>query len=100
MRIRREKPTYGNPSGTYFEADWSPDEIGKIALELLTRWGMVAGMDIGREDTAGRAVMELMPVEEVVDRAVSMAKLFVQRLENDGLMIRIPEDYPKQESDG
>ena len=54
---------------------------GDIALHLIERWGEVTGSIREKEDTAGRAVLDVMPVKDVVERAFHMADLAVAELE-------------------
>ena len=54
---------------------------GRLALVLIEKWGTVAGKVTGTEDSAGRAVLDVMPVADVVERAFSMAEQAVAELE-------------------
>ena len=72
-----------------------PGTKAKIATELLSRWGMVAGKPDG-EDSAGRAKLALMPVEEVVTRAVEAADLAVNEMKKRGWFLEIP---PQEEEE-
>lgn len=54
-----------------------------LAWELLERFALVAG-DTRREDSAGRAVLDIMPAEAVVTRAFNLADLFVAAAEARG----------------
>lgn len=58
---------------------WNLSFKGSMATILVERWGTVAG-STGREDSQGRAYIDLMPVAEVVGRAVEMADLLVDKL--------------------
>jgi len=53
---------------------------GHIALVLVEKWGTVAGYSSG-EDTAGRARLDLLPPQELVDRCITIAELLVEGLE-------------------
>ena len=54
---------------------------GRIALILIEKWGTVAGHIREKEDSSGRAVLDVMPVEDVVKRAFDMAELATVELE-------------------
>ena len=54
---------------------------GRIALVLIEKWGVVAGKIKGEEDSAGRAILDVMPVEDVVKRAFDMAEQITAELE-------------------
>ncbi len=54
---------------------------GRIALFLIQRWGLVNGKIRGEEDSAGRAVLDVMPVSDVIQRAFDMAEQAVVELE-------------------
>jgi hypothetical protein len=56
---------------------------GVLALRFVEQWGLVVGRR-GQEDASGRAPLELMPVEEVIERAVAMAEGIVTALEVRG----------------
>lgn len=65
--------------GGGFQLEWR----GRLALLLIEKWGMITGTR-GMEDSQGRATLDLLPVREVVDRAVEMAEVCVARLEERG----------------
>ena len=54
---------------------------GRIALTLIEKWGAVTGAIRGEEDSAGRAVLDVMPVSDVVLRACDMAEQITAELE-------------------
>ena len=45
-------------------------------MDLIARWGMVAATP-GEEDSSGRAAVNLLSPEEVVDRAVKITSEFM-----------------------
>ena len=45
------------------------DDRATLAMELIGRWGMIAGMPDG-EDSAGRAKLRVMTPDEVAKRAI------------------------------
>lgn len=62
---------------------------GEMAKELISRWGMVSGIEDG-EDTAGRAKLRLATVEEVVERACNASEAFCLEAEKRGWFVDIP----------
>lgn len=54
---------------------------GRIALILIEKWGTVAGHIRDKEDSVGRAVLDVMPVADVVERAFDMAEQATAELE-------------------
>ncbi|MGH8865767.1 MAG: hypothetical protein ACREVZ_14180 [Burkholderiales bacterium] len=59
------------------------DFRARIALEMISRWGLVATEPNG-EDEAGRSMWALMREEDVVTRAITIAEIFVRRSEELG----------------
>lgn len=54
---------------------------GNLAVILIEKWGTVAGHIREKEDSGGRAVLDVMPASDVVDRAFEIADLTVAELE-------------------
>ncbi len=54
---------------------------GRMAIVFLEKWGVVTGKIKDEEDSAGRAVLDVMPVEDVVKRAFDIAGQAVSELE-------------------
>lgn len=65
------------------ERGYAVELRGALALEFVEKWGMVQGID-GGEDSAGRARLSLMPIDDVISRAVHMADGIVSALEEAG----------------
>jgi len=61
----------------------------KLVLDFIEKWGMVAAIDAG-EDSAGRQKIGLMPEDEVVTRAINMAEIAWARLDDMGLIHKLP----------
>lgn len=63
------------------------DEIeqleARLAISLVDRWGMVAGVPNG-EDSSGQAKGRLMTVDELTDRAVATAEILIAKLRTRG----------------
>jgi hypothetical protein len=56
-----------------------------LALALIERWGMVAGIPDG-EDSSGRSKLRLSTPEELTERAFECAKLAFDKARYKGLM--------------
>lgn len=54
-----------------------------LAWEIIRTYGLVAGHS-NRQDSTGRAVLDLLPVKDVVERAFALADLFVDTAEARG----------------
>jgi hypothetical protein len=67
-----------------------PDDVGRFAMALIERWGLVAAMPDG-EDSSGRAKLALLPVEEMIERAVGTAETAYRVLAERGHLIEVPE---------
>jgi hypothetical protein len=67
-----------------------PNNKAELAIELIAKWGLVSAKDDG-EDTAGRHKLTLMPVSEVVERAIEMADQAITEMEKRGWFINLPE---------
>lgn len=78
-------PNYFTDEKSYFLRDrgWNLCLAGSIAIALIEKWGAIAGKT-GAEDSQGRAYVELSPVEDVVERAFTMAEQSVVALETRG----------------
>ena len=61
------------------------EQEAKIAIDLITRWGMVAAIEDG-EDTAGRQKLRLMSPLELVNRAFETANLTMSNARSRGLV--------------
>lgn len=60
-----------------------------VALALLERWGMCAGMNDG-EDSAGRSKGRLATPEEVVERAFTIASLVFKTAREREMTVVLP----------
>ena len=65
-----------------------PEDEAKLALDLISRWGMVAAMPDG-EDSSGRSKVRLSTPEELSERAFSTAKIAFETVRANGLMYKI-----------
>ena len=59
----------------------------RIIVEMISRWGMVAGIPDG-EDSSGRSKLRLSTEEELVNRAFKISDLMFNELELRDLMIQ------------
>ena len=62
---------------------------GRLAVQLLERFGMIAGRPDG-EDSAGRRASALLSPQEAVTRSVEMASLMAKALREKGLVVLMP----------
>ncbi len=77
------------------ESGYNLELRGVITLQLIERWGQVAG-HISGEDSAGRAILDIQPAEDLVERACTIADLTVNALESRG-WIRASEPLTLEE---
>lgn len=61
----------------------------RVCLDIITRWGMVAGIESG-EDSAGRAKFELQSVDDIVTRAVSTTNALFRAFDKAGWIHELP----------
>ena len=72
------------------ERSFHPTFEGELAIKFVERWGMVMAED-GGEDSMGRAKVRSAAPEEIVARAFKTASLVVKKLQDDDLLIPVPE---------
>ena len=65
------------------------DSKAEFATEMLIKWGMVTGVPDG-EDSAGRAKLKVMPVDELVQRACETAEKAFTEFEKRGWILEVP----------
>ncbi len=66
------------------------DRVGGFAMQLIERWGMVAGEPDG-EDSAGRSKLKLQSVNSLVARAFDTAELADAVARDRGHIIDVPD---------
>ncbi len=66
----------------------------KIAIEMVQRWGMIAGVNDG-EDSAGRSKVRIMTIEELVQRACDSAQRLTEEFEKREWLLILPEPQTK-----
>jgi hypothetical protein len=76
-------PKYWRTSDVHCHNGVDMEFRSDLAWELLRHFGLVAG-HTGREDSTGRAVLDIMPASEAVARAFAIADLFVETAESRG----------------
>jgi len=57
----------------------------KICLDMITKWGIIAGDNDG-EDSAGRSRLKLQDPKELVDRAISITEYAFNRFKENGFI--------------
>jgi hypothetical protein len=87
--IKYHRGSYGEPIKVIAWRTEEPDQEGLFAMDLVRTYGLITGKVGGREDGARRAVMDNMPVDEVVARAFDLAAATFAALKDRGLMISI-----------
>lgn len=65
------------------------DPEAEFALQCIQKWGMVAAKDDG-EDSSGRAKIKLSTPEEIVDRAFKIARLAMEHIAREDMLIHFP----------
>ncbi len=73
-----------------------PELRARLAINLVERWGGVAGKLDG-EDSRGRARIGLQTPEELVERAVTCAELLVAAINAKGWLHDVPAEIEKAE---
>ena len=88
LRITDES-SYGDKKATVHFLT-IPNQEATFALQMLERFGLIAGRDNG-EDSTGRAKGELLPVAETVDRAFALSKGAFRHMREAGMLIEMPD---------
>src|SRR6478736_7497633 len=85
-------------AGVTINRMWHPTTEGDMVMNLITRWGCIAGAPDG-EDSAGRQRIRLQTAAELVQRATETVALACAEMERRGWMQRIPDDVWKKVED-
>lgn len=72
---------------THYREALEPEAL--YAMALIEKWGLVMGAPAG-EDSAGRAMVGLMPVEDIVQRGFDVARLAYSEAGKRGLVLTLP----------
>lgn len=72
--------------------------VAKMAIEMCSRWGMVAATPDG-EDTAGRQRLRSLEPDELADKACRTAQALWMRFERLGWLVAIPDPRPRKVED-
>ena len=80
---------YGDKKVVMFHTEM-PNSEGTFAMQLVERFGMVAGEWDG-EDTAGRAKARLMTPAETVARAFAIAAESFRVMRERGMLVPLPD---------
>ncbi len=102
---RKKYPTIQGKQGTftydYTGYKFTPGKLivgpGSIALEMVIRWGAVAGSPDG-EDSAGRAKTRVQTPAEVVERACETAAALWAELDRRGWLETNPAPIEREDS--
>lgn len=90
MKVRiTDEHNYGDKKVVMFHTE-APNYEGQLALELLNRFGLIAGAPDG-EDSGGRQKSKLLPVDETVARCFELAREAMRMLRERGLMVALPD---------
>ena len=68
----------------------SPTQEGSFALQLVERFGLIAGQPDG-EDTAGRAKARMLTPVETVARAFDLAAESFRVMRERGMLVQLPD---------
>ncbi len=89
IRAVRDRHDISNmPRALVHTRQFLSDEA-KFMMAIIERWAMVAATPDG-EDSAGRAKLGHLPIEEMVVRAAEVAERLFKELETRGWLIQIP----------
>lgn len=88
-RARIETEYSGKKTVVAYETE-SLDNVGRLAIVLIEKWGLVAATPDG-EDTAGRAKALLPSNSELVERALDIAALFYAEARTRGHVVTLPD---------
>ena len=69
--------------------NFQPNMKACLAIQIVERWGCVAGTPDG-EDSAGRSIVRLQTVDELIERACSTADLLIEELNRRDWLLYIP----------
>lgn len=67
-----------------------PGPEARLAMELVSRWGTVAGAPDG-EDSAGRFKVRLMTPDELASRACEASAVLFAEIRRRGWMVATPD---------
>lgn len=78
-----------NHTGREEKTMWDMESLalssrGKLALQMIERWGSVAGVPDEAEDSTGRSKLRLQTPSELVDRACAVADKAFDEFKNRG----------------
>ena len=66
-----------------------PDRVARLAIVMIEKWGITAAKPEG-EDSAGRAKLAMLPVDEMVARAFDTAELVYKVAAERGHLLQGP----------
>ncbi len=90
MKVRiTDEHNYGDKKVSLYVTE-VPNKEAEFALELLCRFGLIAGTPDG-EDSTGRQKAALLPVAETVTRCFDLAHEAYRMARERGLMVTLPD---------
>ena len=72
-----------------------PHPVAQFAMQLIERWGMIAGTPDG-EDSAGRMKVRLLAPEEIVARACRTAEIAFEQFAHKDWLFDVPLPAPEK----
>ena len=72
--------------------------VAGLAVEMASRWGMVAAQPDG-EDSNGRQKLRCLSPNEIVSKAINTAEMLYEELSAKGLIAEIPLPRPHRTED-
>ncbi len=79
----------GIPARAVIHARQAASDEAKFMMAIIERWAMVAATPDG-EDSAGRAKLGHLPIEDMVVRAADIAERTFKEITSRGWLIQIP----------
>ena len=89
VRAVRDRYGMGEMPRAIIHARQCPSDEAKFMMAIIERWAMVAATPDG-EDSAGRAKLGHLPIEDMVVRAADVAERAFKEVESRGWFIQIP----------
>ncbi len=89
QEIKVKKDKYNDDFSICIHETFTPDQRARFAMDMLGKWGMVAGKDDG-EDSAGRSKLIPMEEEELVYRAIKTTEILFETIKTKGWFTKNP----------
>lgn len=78
---------------------YAPDPRAMLFVDLITRWGIFS-IDTAPGAGERRSSVSLVPVEQVVQRAVDMTELAWDEMTKRGWLLKVDRTPPPEDDDG